>query len=146
MNQLGLINTFWSLVVPFYASPFIIFALVQFFAEVPYELDEAAIVDGANQFQVLWHVIVPSSLSGLLTVSLLEFQFIWNNFYWPLVAVSNNRLFPVNVALATQFTDQVPQWGRVFAATVIASLPVVLLFAALQRYYFESISISGLKG
>ncbi len=146
VNQLGIINTFWALVVPFYASPFIIFALIQFFAEVPFELDEAAIIDGANQFQILWHVIIPSALPGLLTVSLLEFQFIWNNFYWPLVAVSDNNLFPVNVALATQFTDQVPQWGRVFAATVIASLPVVVLFAALQRYYFESISISGLKG
>lgn len=147
VNQMGLINTFWSLVVPFYASPFIIFALIQFFAEVPYELDEAALIDGANKFQILWHVIVPSALPGLLTVSLLEFQFIWNNFYWPLVAVQGNQdLFPVNVALAVQFTDQVPQWGRVFAATVIASLPVVVLFMALQRYYFDSITISGLKG
>ncbi|MEM6528423.1 MAG: carbohydrate ABC transporter permease [Chloroflexota bacterium] len=146
VDQLNMINTFWALVVPFYASPFIIFALTQFFEEIPRELDEAATIDGANLFQILWRVIVPVSLPGLLTVSLLEFQFIWNNFYWPLVAVSSKELFPVNVALAVQFTDQVPQWGRVFAATVIASLPVVVLFAFLQRYYFESITISGMKG
>jgi ABC-type glycerol-3-phosphate transport system permease component len=146
VDQMNLINTFWALVVPFYASPFIIFALTQFFEEIPRELDEAATIDGANLLQILWRVIVPVSLPGLLTVSLLEFQFIWNNFYWPLVAVSSKDLFPVNVALAVQFTDQVPQWGRVFAATVIASLPVVILFALLQRYYFDSITISGMKG
>lgn len=146
VHELGLTNTFWALVVPFYASPFIIFALTQFLAEVPYELDEAAIMDGANLLQILRHVVIPNSLPGLLTVSLLEFQFIWNNFYWPLVAVNDNNLFPVNVALANQFTEQVPQWGRVFAATVIASLPVVVLFAVLQRYYFNSITLSGLKG
>jgi multiple sugar transport system permease protein len=146
VHEMGLVNTFWALVVPFYASPFIIFALTQFFAEVPYELDEAAIMDGANLLHILRHVVIPSSIPGLLTVSLLEFQFIWNNFYWPLVAVNDNNLFPVNVALANHFTEQVPQWGRVFAATVIASLPVVVLFTALQRFYFNSITLSGLKG
>ncbi len=146
VNQLGLTNTFWALVVPWYASPFIVFALTQFFAELPYELDEAAIMDGANLFQVLRHVVLPNSLPGLLTVSLLEFQFIWNEFYWPLVAISKQNLMPVQVAIATQFTERDPNWGRVFAAMVIASLPIVLLFMLLQRYFYESAALSGLKG
>ena len=146
VQQLGLINTFWALVVPWYASPFIVFALSQFFADLPYELDEAAIMDGANLLQILIHVVIPNSLPGLLTVSLLEFQFIWNEFYWPLVAISAKELVPVQVAIASQFTESDPEWGRVFAAMVMASLPVILLFMFLQRYYYESAAMSGVKG
>lgn len=144
--QLGLINTFWAMVIPWYASPFITFALTQFFAEVPAELDEAATMDGANLFQILTNVVIPNSLTGLLTVSLLEFQFIWNEFYWPLVAISSKELMPVQVAIATQFTERDPQWGRVFAAMVVASLPIIILFMALQRYFYQSAAMSGLKG
>jgi ABC-type glycerol-3-phosphate transport system permease component len=146
VNQLGLTNTFWALVVPWYASPFIVFALTQFFAEVPRELDEAAIMDGANLFQVLWRVVIPNALPGLVTVALLEFQFIWNEFYWPLVAINTQDLMPVQVAIATQFTDRDPNWGRVFAAMVLASLPVIVLFMLLQRYFYESAALSGIKG
>jgi ABC-type glycerol-3-phosphate transport system permease component len=146
VNQLGLTNTFWALVVPWYASPFIVFALTQFFAEVPLELDEAATIDGANLFQILWNVVIPNALPGLVTVALLEFQFIWNEFYWPLVAINTQDLMPVQVAIATQFTDRDPNWGRVFAAMVLASLPVIILFMLLQRYFYESAALSGLKG
>ena len=146
VNQLGLINSFWAMVVPWYASPFIVFALTQFFADLPYELDEAATIDGANLFQILWKIIIPNSLPGLLTVSLLEFQFIWNEFYWPLIAISNQKLYPIQIAIATQFTDRDPQWGRVFAAMVIASLPVILLFLFLQKYFYENAAMSGIKG
>ena len=146
VNQLGLTNTFWALVVPWYASPFIVFALTQYFAELPPELDEAAIMDGASLLQVLRYVVIPNSLPGLLTVSLLEFQFIWNEFYWPLVAISTKNLMPVQVAIATQFTERDPQWGRVFAAMVLASLPIIILFIALQRYFYNSVALSGVKG
>jgi multiple sugar transport system permease protein len=146
VHQLGLINTFWALVVPWYASPFIVFALIGFFAELPYELDEAAIVDGANLIQILVKVVVPNSIPGLITVSILEFQFIWNEFFWPLIAVSNKALHPVQVAIANQFTDRDPQWGRVFAAMVLASAPVIILFLFTQRYFYRSVALSGVKG
>jgi ABC-type glycerol-3-phosphate transport system permease component len=146
VKQLGLINTFWAMVVPWYASPFIVFSLTQFFSDLPYEIDEAAIMDGANYWQILWKMIIPNSLPGLLTVSLLEFQFIWNEFYWPLIAISRQNLYPIQIAIANQFTDRDPQWGRVFAAMMIASLPIILLFMALQRYFYESVAMSGIKG
>jgi ABC-type glycerol-3-phosphate transport system permease component len=146
VRALGVINTFWALVIPWYASPFIVFLLIQYFATLPYELDEAAIVDGANYMQILWRVVIPNSLPGLLTVTLLEFQFIWNEFYWPLIAVTNSELQPVQVHIASQFTERDPQWGRVFAAMVLASAPVILLFMMAQRYFFESAAMSGIKG
>jgi ABC-type glycerol-3-phosphate transport system permease component len=146
VKQFGLINSFWAMVVPWYASPFIVFALTQFLSDLPYELDEAAIIDGADLFQILWKVVLPNSLPGLLTVSILEFQFIWNEFYWPLIAISDQNLYPIQVAIAGQFTQSGPQWGRVFAAMVIASMPIIILFVALQRYFYESVAMTGIKG
>ncbi len=146
VNSLGIIDTFWALVVPWYASPFIVFLLTQFMADLPYEYDEAAIIDGATKWQILWRVVIPNTIPGLVTVSLMEFQFIWNEFYWPLIAISSKSLYPVQVAVASQFTEAEPNWGVVFAAMALASAPIIILFLFLQRYFYESVAMSGLKG
>jgi len=143
---LGLINTFWALVVPWYSSPFVVFLLIQFISDIPYELDEAAIVDGANRFQILWKVILPNCIPGLLTVGLMEFQFIWNEYFWPLIAINRTKLQPIQVAIAAQFTDRAQNWGAVFATMVLASLPIILLFLFAQKYFYESVASSGIKG
>jgi multiple sugar transport system permease protein len=146
VDSLGLINTFWALVVPWYASPVIIFLLTQFMSDLPYDFDEAAIIDGANYWQILWHIIIPNVIPGIITVSIMEFQNIWNEFYWPLIAISNPKLAPIQIAIATQFTENSPNWGLVFSAMVLASAPVIILFFFLQRYFFESVAMSGVKG
>ncbi len=146
VRGLNLANTYWALILPWYASPFVIFVLSQFFAEIPKELDEAAIIDGASLLQVLRHVIVPNGKVGLLTVSLLEFQFIWNLFYWPLIAVGQKELQVIQVAVATQITQREIAWGRIFAGSVVASMPVIILFLLLQRYFIQGVALSGLKG
>ncbi len=146
VNSLGIINTFWALVIPWYASPFIVFLLTQFMSDLPYEYDEAAIIDGANKWQILWRVVIPNTIPGLVTVSLMEFQFVWNEFYWPLIAISSKNLYPVQVAVASQFTESEPNWGVVFAAMALASGPIIILFLFLQRYFYESVAMSGLKG
>jgi len=133
-------------VVPWYASPFIVFLLTQFMSDLPYEYDEAAIIDGANKWQILWRIVIPNTIPGLVTVSLMEFQFIWNEFYWPLIAISTKNLYPVQVAVASQFTESEPNWGVVFAAMALASGPIIILFLFLQRYFYESVAMSGLKG
>jgi multiple sugar transport system permease protein len=145
-DALHLINTFWALVVPWYSSPFVVFLLVQFLSDIPYELDEAAIVDGANRWQILWKIILPNTIPGLLTVCLMEFQFIWNEYFWPLIAINQTRLQPIQVAIASQFTDRMPNWGAVFASMVLASLPIIILFLLAQNYFYESVTSSGIKG
>jgi multiple sugar transport system permease protein len=146
VRTMHLQNTYWALVLPWYASPFVIFALIQFFREIPRELDEAAIMDGASHLGVLRHVIVPNAIPGLVTTALLEFQFIWNLFYWPLIAVGRKELQTIQVAIAQQTTQTQVYWGRIFAGSVLASLPVIILFLLLQRYYIKGIAMSGLKG
>jgi ABC-type glycerol-3-phosphate transport system permease component len=146
VRELGIQDTYWAMILPWYASPFVIFALIQFFKEIPIDLDEAAIMDGANYLQILRHVIVPLAIPGLITMALLEFQFIWNLFFWPLIAVSSNEIQVIQVAISAQTTQTQTFWGRTFAGATLASLPVILLFTALQRYYVQGVAQTGVKG
>jgi ABC-type glycerol-3-phosphate transport system permease component len=146
VRGLNLDNSLWALIVPWYTSPFIIFSLRQFFAEIPKELDEAAVIGGASRWRILWQVIVPNSIPGLVTNALLEFQFIWNLFYWPLIAAPRKELQVIQVAIAGQQSRNAIFWGRIFAGCALASVPVVLLFLIMQRYYVRGVVTSGLKG
>lgn len=146
VDALGMANAFSGLIFPWYASPFVIFALMQFMKDIPIDLDEAALMDGANLFQIMWRIIVPLSIPGLITMSLLEFQFIWNLFYWPLIVISSPKLQMIQVAIATFTTQDQTFWGRIFAASVTASLPVIIMFLILQRYYVQGVAMTGLKG
>lgn len=145
VSDMGLRNTYWSMIVPFYASPFIVFMLTKFLGSIPKELDEAAVVDGANYWQILWSVIFPNALPAIATAALIEFQFIWNLFYWPLIATSSLDLQVIQVMIASQTTDRTVYWGRTFAGLVSAVLPVLLLFLSCQRFYFRGAVLSGMK-
>lgn len=146
VRSLELQNSYWAMILPWYASPFVIFALIQFFKEIPIELDEAATIDGASYLQTLRRVIVPLAIPGLITMALLEFQFIWNLFFWPLIAVNKGSLQVIQVAISSQTTQTQVFWGRTFAGATLASLPVILLFIALQRYYVQGVAQTGIKG
>lgn len=146
VRALHLHDSYWALIAPWYASPFIIFSLIQFFKEIPRELDEAAILDGASSLGILRHVIVPNAIPGLVTNSLLEFQFIWNLFYWPLIVIGRKELQVIQVAIQAQTTQTQIYWGRTFAGAVLASLPVIVIFLSMQRYYVQGVATTGLKG
>jgi len=145
ISELGLRNSYWAMIIPFYASPFIVFMLTQFLGGIPIDLDEAALVDGASYWQILWKVIFPNALPAIATAALIEFQFIWNLFYWPLIATSSLDLQVIQVMIASQTSDRQIYWGRTFAGLVAAVLPVLLLFLFGQRFYFRGAVLSGMK-
>lgn len=146
VRNLRMQDTYLSLILPWFASPFVIFALRQFFAEIPRDLDEAAIIDGASQLDVLRFIIVPNAIPGLVTMALAEFQFAWNQFYWPLISIANTDLQVLQVVIQQQTTQSQVYWGRTFAGCVLASVPIVIVFLYLQRYYVRGIVLSGIKG
>ena len=146
IRNLNLQNTYWAMIVPWFASPFVIFALIQYFRDIPYDLDEAALLDGASYWRILWTIIVPLAIPGLVTLALLEFQFIWNLFYWPLIAVQSKDLQVLQVVISSQTTQDQTYWGRTFAGATLASVPVILIFLALQRYYIRGVAQTGIKG
>jgi ABC-type glycerol-3-phosphate transport system permease component len=147
VRMLHLDNTMWALIVPWYASPFVIFSLMQFMREtIPYEMDEAALMDGAGYWTILWRIIVPLSIPGLVTNALLEFQFIWNLFYWPLIAVGDRNIQVLPVVIPTTIGQTQQYWGRNFAGSTLATLPVLVIFLLLQRYYIQGVASTGVKG
>jgi multiple sugar transport system permease protein len=139
------INTYWALILPTAANGFGIFLMRQYFASLPIELEEAATLDGANRWQILWQVMLPLSRPALVTLFLFTFIGEWNDLFKPLVFTTRPELKTVQLALAEfqeQFTNN---WSLMMAAVVIATVPVVILFLIGQRQFIQGIGTTGIK-
>jgi multiple sugar transport system permease protein len=145
MRLFGWVDTYWALIIPFAASPFGMFLLRQFFMAIPYELEEAARMDGCSRFGAFWRIILPNSLPALIAFAIIRFQLSWDSFLWPLIAGSSPEVRVIQVAIATFDSDIEIKWNLIFAAAVIASVPVVMLVAFLQRYYVQGVATTGFK-
>ena len=146
MAELGLRNTFWALVLPFlFGSPYAIFLLREYFRSIPKDLLNAARIDGANTLDVIVHVVVPASRPILATLTLITVVSQWNSFMWPLVITSGGKWRVLTVATAGLQSQYNAQWTLVMAATTVAIVPLVVLFALFQRHIVRSIVVTGLK-
>jgi len=146
VRELGLIDSFLGVVLPGFAGAFGVFLLRQFFLNIPSTLEDAARLDGCGTFGVLRHVILPLSKPVLITLGLFTFIAAWNSFIWPLVVLSDQSYYPLTVGLSLFREESGADWPRIFAASVMGSLPLIGLFLVAQRYIIGGISLSGLKG
>ncbi|MBE9177678.1 carbohydrate ABC transporter permease [Oculatella sp. LEGE 06141] len=140
-----LINTYGALILPTAANGFGIFLLRQYFQTIPVELEEAAAIDGATRWQILWRVMLPLARPALVTLFLFTFIGEWNDLFKPLVFTTRPELRTVQLALAEfqeQFTNN---WSLLMAAVVIATVPVVMLFLLGQRQFIRGIAATGIK-
>lgn len=148
----GWVNTFWPLIIPSWVGggAFTIFLLRQFLMTIPRDLDDAARVDGANSFQILWSVLVPLCRPALATVAILQFLREWNDFLGPFVYLNDPKKFTMSLGLRFFQTlpesTMEPQTHLLMTATVLMSVPAILLFFSFQRYFVQGIVMSGLKG
>lgn len=147
VTGLGLADTLVGVFIPWIASPFGLFMLRQAFEEIPRELDEAARIDGAGHFRIFWSIILPNVRTPLATLALVTFLFSWNAFLWPLVILHSPRNHVVQLAIAQSVSiAQLPNWGETFAGATIATVPLIILFLFLQRYFVRGIALTGVKG
>jgi len=140
-----LINTYGALILPTAANGFGIFLLRQYFQTIPVELEEAAALDGATRWQILWRVMLPLARPALVTLFLFTFIGEWNDLFKPLVFTTRPELQTIQLSLANfqeQFTNN---WPLMMAAVVIATVPVVLLFLVGQRQFIQGIATTGIK-
>jgi multiple sugar transport system permease protein len=140
-----LINTYGALILPTAVNGFGIFLLRQYFRSIPIELEEAAMLDGANRLQILWQVLLPLARPALVTLFLFTFIGEWNDLFKPLVFTTKPELQTVQLALAgfqEQFTNN---WSLMMAAVTIATIPVVVLFLIGQRQFIQGIAATGIK-
>ncbi len=141
----GWLNSYHVQIIPFLSSAFSIFLFYQFFQDIPKDLDEAALVDGASRFQIYRQIIVPISSPVFASVAILTFLSKWNDFLWPIMVVQSDDLRPVMVGLQFFFQQNV-QWGEVMAYTTLITLPVLGFFLAFQGAFVKSIASTGIKG
>lgn len=143
--KLAWINTYWALIVPSLANAFGIFLFTQFFKTIPYELEEAAYIDGASRWTVLWRILVPLAKPAITTLFLFTFVAEWNDLFKPLVFTSTRDMRTVQLGL-TVFQEQFKvEYTLLMAAVVFVTLPSVLLFFIGQKQFIKGIATSGLK-
>jgi ABC-type glycerol-3-phosphate transport system permease component len=143
---LGLANTIAGVVIPGFASAYGIFMLRQFFLNIPMELEDAARIDGCNRLRIFFQIIMPLAQPALITVALFTFIGEWSSFIWPLVVLSNYKLYPITVGLSLFRGEHSMYYDRIFAASLMATLPLLVIFFLGQRYIIGGISLTGLKG
>jgi multiple sugar transport system permease protein len=146
VDQLGWLDTLWALIVPGAASAFGVFFLRQFFSSLPRELEEAALIEGANAWQIFTRVILPLSKPALATLALISFLTNWNDFLWPIYVLFSPNSFTLPPGLSILQGAYTIDYPVIMAGAVLASIPVVILFVVSQRYIIEGVSRSGLKG
>lgn len=149
IKDLGLLNTYLGIVLPtLLMTPFSVFFLRQFFLGIPREIEEAAMIDGAGHFRVFFTVIMPMSTAPIMTLGLLTYIVSWNDYFWPLLVGKADSVRVLTVALGI-FRSQTPQgspdWAGLMAATLIAALPILVLYAFLGRRIINSIGFTGIK-
>jgi multiple sugar transport system permease protein len=146
MREMGLINTYWGVIIPGMASIFGIFLIRQYALSIPDDLIDAARMDGAGEFRIYWSVILPVVRPILATLAIWTFLSTWNDFMWPLIVLSDDSMFTLPVALANLSGERVQDTELMMAGAVLTTLPVMLVFIFLQRYYVEGITMGSVKG
>jgi multiple sugar transport system permease protein len=147
VKDLGMMNRLASLILPFSATGFGIFFMRQFMAGIPWELDEAAEIDGCNRFTMFSMIMIPLCRTALVTLGLIVFLQQWDNFLIPVTFISNKNLMLLQVAIADIYSHMFfTDTALLFAGIFVSAVPVIVIFVFLQRYYVAGISSVGIKG
>ena len=142
---LGLINTYWAILIPGAAGAFAIFFMKQFFESLPSDLAESARMDGCNEFMIFLRVYLPLTKTALATLGLFTFQAGWNQFMWPLIVLNARDMMTVQVGLASFQHTQSTNYGPLMAGTILATIPILIVFIFAQKYFMQGIGHSGGK-
>jgi multiple sugar transport system permease protein len=146
-SKLQLVNTLWPLMIPYmFATPFNIFLLRQYMMSIPLEYDDAARIDGANWLQIYYRVILPMTAPAMGVVAIFAFTFHWNEFLGPLIYLNDPTQFTVSLGLQLLNSRYVIAIQQTMAQTIIAIIPVLVVFFVAQKSYIQGIVISGVKG
>jgi multiple sugar transport system permease protein len=146
LANLGLLNTYFALMAPFFLSVFAIFLFRQFFKTFPDEIIQAARLDGMSEFEIVWRVVVPSAWPAIAAFSIFSITAHWNDLYWPLIVVSRDELATPPLGVTFFFDrDTGSDFGSLMAAATIISAPLVLLFLFAQRTFIRGITMTGVK-
>lgn len=141
----GWLDSYWGLIIPACCSMFNIFLLRQYMRTIPDELLDAAKMDGANHFQIWWKIMMPLSRPAIAAVGIFTFTGVWDDFLGPLIVISSSSKFTVQLGLALFVVKNRTAWNLVFAGSVLATIPVLIVFILFQKQFIRGIAVTGLK-
>ena len=142
----GMLDTYWVLTVPLFATAYGTFLLRQFFLALPAELEDAARIDGCSEFGIYWRIVLPLCGPAMATLGIFSFQGVWNDFVWPLVTTRSDVMKTIQVGLAQFRREGSTDWTLLMAGTMIATIPILIVFLFGQRFFTRGIALTGLKG
>lgn len=145
---LHLLNSLWGLILVYIAMnlPMQTFLLRGFFEDIPQELEDAVLIDGGSRWTIFWRIVLPLSRPGLAVVVIFTFLYSWDEFPWAHVAIKETSKRTLPIAIALFQNQHLTQWGQVFAASIVALIPVITVFVIFQRHFIRGIATSGLQG
>jgi ABC-type glycerol-3-phosphate transport system permease component len=146
IDGMHLTNTYFALILPAMAQPFSVFLMVQFMKGLPKELEEAAMIDGASRWRIFRSVILPLVKPALTAVAIVSFQGAWNDFQWPLVAMSTQNMYTLPLGLFFFKSAYYTQYNLLIAASMFNTIPILILFFIFQRYFIEGATAAAIKG
>lgn len=146
LKSVGLVNSYWGVILPSMATIFGIFLIRQFMLSLPDDVIDAARIDGASEWRIYWSIILPLARPVLVTLAIFAFMSAWNDFMWPLIVLTDDAKYTLPVAVANLVGEHVQDTELMMASSVLTVLPVLLLFLALQRHYIAGIMVGSVKG
>ncbi|MCJ8013832.1 carbohydrate ABC transporter permease [Paenibacillus sp. KQZ6P-2] len=146
MRELNWLDTFYVLIIPGIFSAFGTFLLRQFFMTLPKDLEEAAKIDGCSYFRIYWNIYLPLSKSALVSLAIFTILASWNELLWPLIMTSSEDMRVLSIGISTFQGQHSTDYPLLMAGAVMATLPIIILFIFLQRYFIEGIAMNGIKG
>ncbi|MGW5086079.1 carbohydrate ABC transporter permease [Streptomyces coelicoflavus] len=146
VQQMGMVDTYWGMILPQCAPAAMVYILYKFFQGIPRELEEAAFIDGAGRWRVFFTIIVPLSRPSLAAVGIFTFISSWNNFLWPYMVTNNPDLMTMPNGIATVMNSYGIQWAQLMAGGLMAGLPLIVVFVFFQRQIVAGVAHTGLAG
>lgn len=141
----GLLNSYWGIILPGAAGAFSVFFMRQFFLTLPNDLAESARLEGAGEFRIFWQIYIPLTKPALATLAIFTFQAGWNNFFWPMIILNDPTKATVQMGLQAFSYNHATEYGPMMAASIVTTLPILILFIFTQKYFIQGIAFTGIK-
>lgn len=142
----GLLNTYWALIIPFACGAFAVFMMKQFFITLPDDLAESGRIEGAGEFRIFWNIYLPLTKPAVAALSIFTFKAGWDNFLWPMIILNDPLMYTVQMGLQAFSFNHKTEYGPMMAGSVVATVPMFILFIFAQKYFIQGIAFSGIKG
>ena len=145
VTRLGMLDSYWVLILPGLAGAYSIFFFRQFFLGMPMAVEEAALIDGASRFRIFWNIFIPNAKSPYVIMGTGAFLGYWNSFLWPAMTVTSSQYMQVMQVIRSYNNMYANKYGIVLAGSALAALPPIICFLCFQRYIVKGLMISGIK-